>query len=102
MEDSSSAVVVEGELSVPEEVHKTTVHIYGEPYTIRSPLTSQQMRQLAATVDERMSEISRKGPHLSVSKVAVMAALHFAHDLAKLQEDYDDLIKLLEDSSSPK
>ncbi|MTV50411.1 cell division protein ZapA [Heliobacillus mobilis] len=91
-----------GSYKVSEEVFKTTVHIYGEPYTIKSPVPPQQVRKLAGMIDERMQDIARKANHLSVSKVAVLVAFHLAHDLAKLQEDYDDLIKLLEDSGSSK
>ncbi|KAB2951573.1 cell division protein ZapA [Heliorestis acidaminivorans] len=85
-----------------EETYKATVRIYGEPYTIKGAVPPEHMQAVAALVDERMEQISRKAPHLSISKVAVLASFHLAHDLMKIQEDYDDLIKLLEDSHASK
>ncbi|QGG48793.1 cell division protein ZapA [Heliorestis convoluta] len=85
-----------------EEMYKTTVRIFGEPYTIKGAVTPEHMEEVASIVNERMEQISRKAPHLSVAKIAVLASFHLAHDLMKLQEDYDDLIKLLEDSHSSK
>lgn len=83
-------------------MHKVTVEIYGEPYTIRGAAPPAHMRELAVMVNTRMQEIGRKASHLSVTKVAVLAAFHLAHDLAKLQEDYDDLIKILNDTPAAK
>ncbi|MBP8819032.1 MAG: cell division protein ZapA, partial [Syntrophomonadaceae bacterium] len=39
----------------------------------------------------------QRNPNLSSTKVAVLTALNLADELNKLQEDYDELVKNLEE-----
>ncbi|MCW2276765.1 cell division protein ZapA [Heliophilum fasciatum] len=84
------------------EIFKATVQIFGDTYKLRGPASPEHMERLAAIVDQRMQEIGQKSKNVSVAKIAVMAAFHLADDLLKLQEDYDDLVKLLDDTSGAK
>ena len=52
---------------------------------------------LASFVDRRMKMIQQRNPNLSSTKVAVLTALNLADELNKLQEDYDELVKNLEE-----
>ncbi|HHW42113.1 MAG TPA: cell division protein ZapA [Syntrophomonadaceae bacterium] len=85
-----------------EEKTKVTVKIYGEEYTIKGFAGAEYIEGIAAYVDKKMRLIGNKNPHLSVSKVAVLAALNIADELNKLQEDYDSLVKLLEEEKALK
>ena len=52
---------------------------------------------LASFVDRRMKMIQQRNPNLSSTKVAVLTALNLADELNKLQDDYDELVKNLEE-----
>lgn len=85
-----------------EEKTKVTVKIYGEEYVIKGFAGAEYIEGIAAYVDKKMRLIGNKNPHLSLSKVAVLAALNIADELSKLQEDYDSLVKLLEEEKALK
>jgi len=53
---------------------------------------------LADYVDEKMNVIASKNPHLSTKQIAVLASLNIADELYKLQENYDKLLQILEES----
>lgn len=81
---------------------RVTVKIYGEEYVVKGFASSEYIEGIAAYVDKKMHLIGNKNPHLSVSKVAVLAALNIADELHKLQEDYDSLVKLLDEEKALK
>ena len=85
-----------------EEKTRVTVKIYGEEYTVKGYARPDHIEGIAAYVDKKMQLIGHKNAHLSVTKVAVLAALNIADELSKLQEDYDSLAKLLEEEKSIK
>jgi cell division protein ZapA len=75
------------------------VRIYNQTYAIRaSDGNVERTLQLAAMVDERMREISKSALTSDSLRLAVLAALHIADELAKSK--YEDLNqKLLDDSN---
>ncbi|GAW92270.1 hypothetical protein Moth_1749 [Calderihabitans maritimus] len=77
---------------------RVTVNIRGRDYTVRAAASPEYILKLAAYVDEKMKKIEEKNKLLSPYKVAVLAALNIADDLAKLQKDYDDLVKMIEEA----
>ncbi|MDW7675461.1 MAG: cell division protein ZapA [Bacillota bacterium] len=77
--------------------NKIKVDIYGEEYTIKGTADSEYAKILAEYVDQKMKQVANKCPNLPLSKIAVLTALNIADELSKLQEDYDNLIKLIED-----
>jgi cell division protein ZapA len=79
-----------------EQKAKATVDIYGEDYIMRGDATPEYMRMLANYIDKKMKNIAARQPQLSVTKIAVLAALNIADELSKLQEDYDALIKMMD------
>ena len=76
---------------------RVAVKIYGEEYIVKGNATREQIEKIAQQVDQKMVQIAHRNPHLSQAKVAVLTALNLADELNHLQEDYDNLIKLLED-----
>lgn len=84
------------------EKTRVTVKIYREEYVIKGYASPQYIEGIAAYVDKKMHLIGQRNPQLSVSKVAVLAALNIADELTKLQEDYDSLVKLLEEEKAIK
>lgn len=78
-------------------VNKVTVNIYNEEYVVRGNENPEYMQMLGAYVDRRMRMIAQRNHNLSTNKVAVLTALNLADELNKLQEDYDQLVKKLEE-----
>ena len=76
---------------------RVEVRIYGEEYIVKGNTTREHIEKIAQQVDQKMVQIAHRNPHLSQAKVAVLTALNLADELNHLQEDYDNLIKLLED-----
>ncbi|MHB8126746.1 MAG: cell division protein ZapA [Desulfitobacteriaceae bacterium] len=80
-----------------QETQKITVDIFGERQVVRGEGTAEYIQGLAHEVDKKMRIISARLPRLSLHQVAILAALNFADELAKLREEYETLIQLLDD-----
>lgn len=79
-------------------ISKVVVTIFGEEYVVRGTEDPQYIEMLAAYVDRKMQAIAQRNPNLPAAKVAVLAALNLADEQSKLQEDYDALVKTLEEA----
>jgi len=78
-------------------VNKVTVEIFNQDYVVKGSENAEYIEMLAAYVDRRMRMIEQRNHSLSITKVAVLTALNLADELNKLQEDYDELVKVLEE-----
>lgn len=76
---------------------KVSVTIYDEEYVVKGSENSEYIQMLASYVDRRMKMIQQRNRNLSATKVAVLTALNLADELNKLQEDYDEMVKALEE-----
>jgi len=79
------------------EKARAVVEIFGDEYIMRGEATPEYMSMLANYIDKKMKQISARQSLLPVTKIAVLAALNIADELSKLQEDYDTLVKLMDD-----
>lgn len=77
--------------------YKVTVQVFGESYSLKSDTELDQVVKVAALVDERMKAISKNNLCLSPSRVAILAALNIAEELLQLQNNYIELIKMVEE-----
>ncbi|NLK51145.1 MAG: cell division protein ZapA [Syntrophomonadaceae bacterium] len=84
----------------PEEPSRVVVTIYGEEYVVKGSAEPEHIKRIAKQVDQKMVQIARRNPSLSPGKVAVLTALNLADELVHLQEDYDHLVKLLDEDST--
>lgn len=76
---------------------RAEVQIYGETYIIRGDNVSEEyVQRLAASVDERMRELAQRNPALSITRVAVLAALNLADELWNLREQHRLLLGAFE------
>lgn len=80
-----------------EKNSKLTVEIFGEAYRLKGDIESERVKQVAAMLDQRMKKISKSNSQLAPSKVAVLAALNLADEYLRLEQDYQQLVKLLKD-----
>ncbi len=78
-------------------VNRVTVSIFNEEYVVKGEENPEYIEMLASFVDRRMKMIQQRNHNLSSTKVAVLTALNLADELNKLQEDYDELVKNLEE-----
>lgn len=79
------------------EINKVTVEIFNEEYVVKGNEDPEYIIMLAQYVDRRMKAIQQRNPNLSTTKIAVLTSLNLADELNKLQEDYDELIKIMEE-----
>ncbi|MEN6328038.1 MAG: cell division protein ZapA [Syntrophomonas sp.] len=77
--------------------NKVIVAIFGEDYIVKGNESPEYMEMLASYVDRRMKMIQQRNFNLSNTKIAVLTALNLADELNKLQEDYDEMVKTLEE-----
>ncbi|NLJ72167.1 MAG: cell division protein ZapA [Syntrophomonadaceae bacterium] len=78
-------------------INKVSVEIFNEEYVVKGSENPEYITMLASYVDRRMNMIKQRNPNLSTTKVAVLTSLNLADELNKLQEDYDELVKKLEE-----
>ena len=67
------------------------VEIFDQSYTLRSDSDEQYTRDLARSVDETMRSIGEKTHTYDSLRLAVLAALHFADECARLRERHSRL-----------
>ncbi|MGE5391165.1 MAG: cell division protein ZapA [Deltaproteobacteria bacterium] len=79
------------------KITKVTVEIFNEEYVVRGEENPDYIDMLATYVDRRMKMVQKRNSNLSSTKIAVLTALNLADELNKLQEDYDELIKKMEE-----
>jgi cell division protein ZapA len=78
------------------EKGRAVVEIYGGEYIVRGDSPPEYLSMLANYIDRKMKQVAQRQPQLSATKIAVLTALNIADELSKLQEDYDNLVKLLD------
>jgi len=86
--------------------HAVRVMIGGEEYTVRSDLSPEYTRDVAAHVDQALKKVLSQGPIVEIHKAAILAALDITNELfqarkgeremaARLTALADDMAKLL-------
>ncbi len=59
------------------------IHIFGQTFTVTSEENEQYVREIASSVDQRMRQIAESANVTIPFRVAIMAALSIADELAK-------------------
>jgi cell division protein ZapA len=75
---------------------KITVEIYGESYALKGDVEPERIIRLAAMLDERMKKTAKANLRMSPAKIAVLTALNIADEFLRLEQDYLDLLELIE------
>jgi len=80
-------------LSKPK-LRTVDVEIYDQRYSIvlKTPLPESEVRKLADHVDNRMREIAAQAQTPDSLKVAILTALHLAHEYKELEQSYDQRV----------
>lgn len=74
----------------PASDNSISVDIYDQTYRLRGEDT-EYIRRLADTVDSKMRAVASHGKTVDSLRVAVLAALNIADEMAALQQKYDAL-----------
>ncbi len=72
---------------------RVVVDIYNEQYALKSDLSAERVKKLAAYVDKRMKKIGSLQPSLSNSRIAVLVALELADEALNNKNSYDILFE---------
>lgn len=83
-----------------DKLNKLTVNIYNDEYVIKGQADQDHIERVANYVDRMMKQISQKNPGLSPKQLAVLTAINVTDELLSLKENYDDLIKLLDEADN--
>ena len=78
------------------------VRIWGQTFTVASEEREDHLRRVADVVDKKMREVSKAGGGngISTADVAILAALNIASELQKLQEESDNVRKVIDGLST--
>jgi len=75
------------------------VTIYGNEYNIKTVLEPEHARKLAMFVDKKMWNIAETNKLASTTKIAIMTALHIAHELFELKNQFESEKKVIIDKT---
>jgi len=81
------------------EPESVTVTIFGKDYTLKGGADAEYVQEVAAFVDERMSEVARSATVVSTDRVAILAAVNIADELFREQQKRLEATATLEDRS---
>ncbi|MCL5934920.1 MAG: cell division protein ZapA [Firmicutes bacterium] len=79
-----------------EQINRVEVEIFGDYHTLKGNESPEYMVMVAQIVNKKMVEISRRNTKLSTNKVAVLTAVNLVDELLKLQEQYNDLLQMMD------
>ena len=82
-------------------MNKIKAVIYGQDYQIKGKASVEHLRMVAMLVDHKMNEIGEVNPRLDLNRVAVLAAVSGADEYLKLRQEYEELLRILEQSPRP-
>lgn len=82
-----------------EEPSRIRVDIFGQAYQIRGDASADHILQVAKYVDRKMREIASLNPRLDLHRLAVLAAVNIADEYFRLREEYEELLRALEDEA---
>ena len=74
-----------------ERKNRTTVEIYGQPYIIIGTESTEHIKKVANTVDEKMREIRNKNTLLDTNQLAVLTAVNAVNEYIKLKEKLEKI-----------
>lgn len=75
---------------------RVEVEIFGEYYTLKGDSSPEKLIMLSHYVNSKMKALSGLNPRLSRTQTAVLAALNIAEELKRLQDEHDNLVRIIE------
>lgn len=78
--------------------HRVQVRIGDEEFVLRGEAAPEYMRQVAAVVDAKFSQLQATYRHVPRHRIAILTALHLADELERLRAENRELLALLEEA----
>ena len=75
----------------PTERQQVRVTILSRSYTLLAPGDPREVEEVAAGVNDLMLSIAAKQPNADSTRIAVLACLHLADKLGRLERDLKEL-----------
>ena len=85
-----------------DEKVKITVDIYGHQYRMVGKASAAHLRSVAHYVDEKMRYIANGNARLDTAKIAVLSAVNIADEFFQLKQEYEELLRILEEEEKRK
>lgn len=85
-----------------DEQNRVDVEINGVRYTLKGDTTPENMFKMSRHVDDKIKQVMRRNPRLSLYKAAVLVALNITEELFNLREEYENLMYILEPENKQK
>jgi cell division protein ZapA len=88
------------ELFVKDEAkNRVTVQIFGQNYRLMGNVSACHLEKVAQFVDQKMCEVAEKNRSLDTAKISVLSAINIADEYFKLQRDYEEVLKLIDEQT---
>jgi cell division protein ZapA len=82
--------------------NRLTVDIYGQQYRLSGKASVNHIRTVAGFVDDKMNEIANGNHRLDTAKIAVLTAVNIADEYYRLRQEYEELLKILQEDAKEK
>lgn len=80
------------------ETFKLNAEIYGQTYTLRvTPEEQAKVEAITRHVDAMMHKVGDNQERLDYRDVAVLAAMNIAEEYFKLQQEYRELLEIVDE-----
>lgn len=85
-------------MSELSETLKLSAEIYGQTYTLRvTPEEKEKVETIARHVDAMMHKVGDDQSRLDYRDVAVLAAMNIAEEYFQLQQEYQELLAIIDE-----
>ncbi|MFS0555172.1 cell division protein ZapA [Brevibacillus sp. 179-C9.3 HS] len=82
--------------------NRLTVDIFGQQYRLSGKASVNHIRMVAGFVDDKMNEIANGNHRLDTAKIAVLSAVNIADEYFRLRQEYEELLKIIQDEAKAK
>lgn len=82
--------------------NRLTVDIFGQQYRLSGKASVNHIRMVAGFVDDKMNEIANGNHRLDTAKIAVLSAVNIADEYFRLRQEYEELLKIIQEESKEK
>ena len=82
--------------------NRLTVEIFGQQYRLSGRASVNHIRMVAGFVNDKMNEIANGNQRLDTAKIAVLTAVNIADEYFRLRQEYEELLKILQEEAKQK
>jgi len=82
--------------------NRLTVEIFGQQYRLSGRASVNHIRMVAGFVNDKMKEIANGNQRLDTARIAVLTAVNIADEYFRLRQEYEELLKILQEEAKEK